>query len=168
MTNMQKRLKPQFCPPAISSYVFRSSIVSSKSFLSAAQHEKSPRRDFAWLERKRTFRDTKSTYSTIFHWHPLTKKPILCEVINQPLHRCLGYATSRRFQGCFWGSISTSLTSWNNMKQGLVNVQIKHHPTIGDIISHTYLKVMSKIPRKDQKGTFTYPCETFINHDKSW
>ena len=31
--------------------------------------------------------------------------------------------------------------------QGLVNVPIKHHPTIGDIISNKYLKVMFKIPK---------------------
>ena len=32
--------------------------------------------------------------------------------------------------------------------QGLVNVQIKRHPTIRDIISKKYLKVMSRIPTK--------------------
>ena len=32
--------------------------------------------------------------------------------------------------------------------QGLVNVQIKHHPTSWDIISNKYLKVMFKIPQK--------------------
>ena len=32
--------------------------------------------------------------------------------------------------------------------QGLVNVPIEHHPTIGDIISKRYLKVMFKIPKK--------------------
>ena len=31
--------------------------------------------------------------------------------------------------------------------QGLVNVPIKHHLTIGDIISNSYLKVMFKIPK---------------------
>ena len=38
---------------------------------------------------------------------------------------------------------------------GLVNVPIKHHPTIGDAISNSYLKVMSKIPKT--KTTFTNP-----------
>ena len=37
--------------------------------------------------------------------------------------------------------------------QGLVNVPIKHHPTIGDIISNRYLKVMSKIPKKGHLPT---------------
>ena len=32
-------------------------------------------------------------------------------------------------------------------KQGLVNVLIEHHPTIGDIITNKYLKVMFKIPK---------------------
>ena len=34
----------------------------------------------------------------------------------------------------------------NHHVQGLVNVPIEHHPTIGDIISDRYLKVMFKIP----------------------
>ena len=32
-------------------------------------------------------------------------------------------------------------------KQGSLNVPIEHHPTIGDIISNRYLKVMSNIPK---------------------
>ena len=32
-------------------------------------------------------------------------------------------------------------------QQGLVNVLIEHHPTIGDIITNKYLKVMFKIPK---------------------
>ena len=39
--------------------------------------------------------------------------------------------------------------------QGLVNVPIEHHPTIGDIISKKYLKVMFKIPKK--KGHLPFP-----------
>ena len=35
--------------------------------------------------------------------------------------------------------------SFAGCDQGLINVQIKHHPTIGDIISNKYLKVMSEI-----------------------
>jgi hypothetical protein len=31
--------------------------------------------------------------------------------------------------------------------QGLVNVLIEHHPTIGDIITNKYLKVMFKLPK---------------------
>ena len=40
-----------------------------------------------------------------------------------------------------------------HLLQGLVNVQIKHHPTIGDIISNKYLKVMSKIPKRGHLPT---------------
>ena len=38
-------------------------------------------------------------------------------------------------------------------QQGLVNVPIKHHPTIGDVISNRYLKVMFKIPKKGHLPT---------------
>ena len=38
--------------------------------------------------------------------------------------------------------------------QGLVNVQIEHHPTIGDIISNKMYKVDAQ---NLQKGTFTNP-----------
>ena len=44
----------------------------------------------------------------------------------------------------------------STFKQGLVNVQIKHHPTIGDIISSTHLKVMWNLFPK--VGTFTNNC----------
>ena len=37
--------------------------------------------------------------------------------------------------------------------QGLVNVPIKHHPNIGDVISNRYLKVMFKIPKKGHLPT---------------
>ena len=37
--------------------------------------------------------------------------------------------------------------------QGLVNVPIEHHPTIGDVISNRYLKVMFKIPKKGHLPT---------------
>ena len=40
-------------------------------------------------------------------------------------------------------------SSW----QGLVNVPIEHHPTIRDIISNRYLKVMFKIPKKGHLPT---------------
>ena len=53
----------------------------------------------------------------------------------------------------------SSNASWNQSlffkKQGLVSVLIEHHPTIGDIISNRYLKVMwDKSPIV---GTFTNP-----------
>ena len=38
-------------------------------------------------------------------------------------------------------------------RQGLVNVPIKHHPTIGDIISNRYFKVIFKIPKKGHLPT---------------
>ena len=41
----------------------------------------------------------------------------------------------------------------NQKIQGLVNLQIKHHPTTGEIVSKKYIKVMSKIPQTI--GTFT-------------
>ena len=41
--------------------------------------------------------------------------------------------------------------------QGLVNVPIKHHLTIGDINSNRYLKVMFKIPQKGHLPTPDYP-----------
>ena len=37
--------------------------------------------------------------------------------------------------------------------QGLVNVPIKHHPTIGNTIPNRYLKVMFKIPQKGHLPT---------------
>ena len=37
--------------------------------------------------------------------------------------------------------------------QGLVNVPIEYHPSIGDIISNRYLKVMFKIPKKGHLPT---------------
>ena len=37
--------------------------------------------------------------------------------------------------------------------QGLVNVPIEHRPSIGDIISNRYLKVMFKIPKKGHLPT---------------
>ena len=37
--------------------------------------------------------------------------------------------------------------------QGLVNVPIEHHPSIGDIISNRYFKVMFKIPKKGHLTT---------------
>ena len=37
--------------------------------------------------------------------------------------------------------------------QGLVNVPIEHHPTIGDTISNRYGKVMFKIPNKGHVPT---------------
>ena len=42
-------------------------------------------------------------------------------------------------------------------KQGLVNVPIEHHPSIGDIISNRYLKAMFKIPKKTKKGHLPTP-----------
>ena len=42
-----------------------------------------------------------------------------------------------------------------NYGQGLVNVQIKHHLTVRDIISKTYLKVMSVMSKIPNYWTFT-------------
>ena len=39
------------------------------------------------------------------------------------------------------------------MFQGLVNVPIEHHPTIGDSIPNRCLKVMFKIPKKGHLPT---------------
>ena len=39
------------------------------------------------------------------------------------------------------------------LDQGLVNVLIEHHPTIGDINSNKYLKVIFKIPKKGHLPT---------------
>ena len=39
--------------------------------------------------------------------------------------------------------------------QGLVNVPIEHHPSIGDIIS----KIFQGDVQNPQKGTFTNPCD---------
>ena len=58
----------------------------------------------------------------------------------------------------WWNPMAASRSlssSWFNLDQGLVNVQIEHHTTIGDIIFNNYLKVVSK---KKQKGTFANPC----------
>jgi len=41
--------------------------------------------------------------------------------------------------------------------QGLVNVLIEHHPTIGDIITNKYLKVMFNIPKTGHLPTPNYP-----------
>ena len=41
--------------------------------------------------------------------------------------------------------------------QGLVNVPIEHHPTIGDTISNRYLKVMFKITKKGPLPTPAMP-----------
>ena len=37
-------------------------------------------------------------------------------------------------------------------KQGLEKVPITHHPTLGDIISNKYLKLMFKIPKNDHQS----------------
>ena len=44
--------------------------------------------------------------------------------------------------------------------QGLVNVLIEHHPTIGDIITNKYLKVMFKIPKTGHLPIYQPP----LNH----
>ena len=46
--------------------------------------------------------------------------------------------------------------------QGLVNVPIEHHPTIGDIISNRYGKVMFKIPKKGHLPTPVHISSYFI------
>ena len=46
------------------------------------------------------------------------------------------------------------------IKQGLVNVPMEHHPTIGGMISNTYLKVMFKIPKK---GHLPTPVKVLIS-----
>ena len=49
-------------------------------------------------------------------------------------------------------------------KQGLVDGPIKHHPTIGDIISNKYLKVMwNKSPKRIKKGHLPTPDKSYIN-----
>ena len=48
--------------------------------------------------------------------------------------------------------------------QGLVNVPIEHHPSVGDIISNRYLKVMFKIPKK---GHLPTPDIAYIMGDVS-
>ena len=45
-------------------------------------------------------------------------------------------------------------------EQGLVNVPIKHHPTLGDMISNRYLKVMfNKSPKRDINRN---PCRIWV------
>ena len=51
--------------------------------------------------------------------------------------------------------------------QGLVNVPIEHHPSIGDTISNRYLKVMFEIPKKGHLPTHVHcnPMSSqFRNH----
>ena len=50
------------------------------------------------------------------------------------------------------------------VKQGLVNVPIEHHPTIGDIISKRYLKVMFKIPKKGHQSQPLQIADLAIEH----
>ena len=45
---------------------------------------------------------------------------------------------------------------------GLVNVPIEHHPTIGDINSNRYLKVIFKIPKKGHLPTPVYLMITYM------
>ena len=52
---------------------------------------------------------------------------------------------------CFLGYPKT--TTGSGRIQGLVNVPIEHHPTIGDIITNKYLKVMFKIPKTGRLPT---------------
>lgn len=40
------------------------------------------------------------------------------------------------------------LLTFFGLKQGWVDVLIKHPPNIGDMVSNKYLKVMFKIPKK--------------------
>ena len=56
--------------------------------------------------------------------------------------------------GSGWGSLEENIFlclkhahcyCW--IEQGLVNVLIEHHPTIGDIITNKYLKVMLQISK---------------------
>ena len=47
--------------------------------------------------------------------------------------------------------------------QGLVNVPIEHHPTIGDINSNRYLKVIFKIPKKGHLPTPDFPSLSATN-----
>ena len=57
------------------------------------------------------------------------------------------------------------LMQWSSLNQGLVNVPIEHHPSIGDIISNRYLKVMFKIPKKGHLPTHVNPS---LNHTPSF
>ena len=47
--------------------------------------------------------------------------------------------------------------------QGLVNVPIEHHPTIGAIISNRYLKVMFEIPKKGHQSQPLYFSQVLVS-----
>ena len=59
---------------------------------------------------------------------------------------------------CLTSKIRPKSTNYD-LLQGLVNVPIKHRPTIGDIISNRYLKVMLKIPKKGHLPTTAIWCD---------
>ena len=53
---------------------------------------------------------------------------------------------------------------WGDLVQGLVNVLIEHHPTIGDIITNKYSKVMwNKSPKQD-----IYQPLLYLTHLTFW
>ena len=62
-----------------------------------------------------------------------------------------GEAEQRSIRNCI-GGCSAPRKAFI-LAQGLVNVPIEHHPTIGDVISNRYLKVMFKIPKKGHLPT---------------
>ena len=45
-----------------------------------------------------------------------------------------------------------------SIAKGLVNVQIKHHPTIGDVIHYNFQQKCEGYVQNPQKGTLTNPC----------
>ena len=82
-----------------------------------------------------------------------------------------------RFMGKFYDILGFEGDSWNIMTlQGLVNVPIEHHPTIGDIISNRYLKVMwnksptngTSIPTPALRYPKTAPKNDVILANRSW
>ena len=57
-----------------------------------------------------------------------------------------------------WGNPDFVIFQYQTSIQRLVNILIEHHPTIGDMISNRYLKVMFKIPKKEHLPTHAI-CE---------
>ena len=63
---------------------------------------------------------------------------------------CLVVGKGGKTSDLLLGPNSQSIITFITRYQGLVNVPIKHHPTIGDINSNRYLKVMlKKSPKRD-------------------
>ena len=59
--------------------------------------------------------------------------------------------------------IAIFMSQFGTSKQGLVNVPIKHHPTIiWHIIFEYFQQIFEGDVQNPQKGTFTNPCKTHI------